>query len=345
MTSDSLFENRPNTRHAKSEQPELTEFVNEDCEDEHNAVVGDLRIGCFAGGCVWCMVAPFQQLPGVKSVTSGYIGGHIENPSYEDICTGESGHYEAVEVKYDPTLISYAELLKVFWLQIDPTDAGGQFADRGSQYHTAIFYHDADQKEIAEKSKQEEAAKRQQPIATKILEATKFYPAEEYHQDYHLKQPMHYKRYSEGSGRARYIEAAKRAGLSDIQCYVTQENGTERPFANEYWDHHEDGIYVDIVSGEALFASVHKFDSGTGWPSFYQCLESTEQREDTSHGMRRVEVRSRIADSHLGHLFPDGPKPTGLRYCINSAALRFIPVSEMEAAGYPQYLNLFNKTK
>ncbi len=288
------------------------------------------------------MVAPFKQLTGVKQVLAGYTGGQTLNPSYEDICSGETGHYEVVQITYDPQLVSYENLLKVFWLQVDPTDAGGQFADRGSQYLSAIFYHDEEQRIIAEKSKQEEASKREKSVATQILPATVFYAAEEYHQDYYLKQPMHYKRYQESSGRARYIEAAKRAGLSDIQCYVTQENGTERPFMNEYWNHHEEGIYVDIVSGEALFASVHKFDSGTGWPSFYQSLEGTEQHEDISHGMRRVEVRSRIADSHLGHLFPDGPKPSGLRYCINSAALRFVPVSEMEAEGYKQYLNLFN---
>jgi len=297
----------------------------------------------FAGGCFWCMVAPFKQLTGVQEVKAGYTAGHVKNPSYKDISTGESGHYEAVEITYDPKLVNYADLLKVFWLQIDPTDTNGQFADRGPQYRTAIFYSNEEQRELAEKSKQEEANKRQKPIATQILAAVKFYEAEEYHQDYHLKQPLHYKRYSEGSGRAKYIETNKRAGLNPNQCYVTRENGTEKPFANEYWNHHEAGIYVDIISGEALFASVHKFDSGTGWPSFYQSLEGTEQREDNSHGMSRVEVRSRIADSHLGHLFPDGPKPTGLRYCINSAALRFIPVAELEAQGYGKYLSLFKK--
>ncbi len=285
------------------------------------------QLATFAGGCFWCLVPPFKQLKGVSQVLCGYIGGDLENPSYEDICSGETGHYEAVQISFNPELISYEDLLRVFILQIDPTDPGGQFADRGSQYKTAIFYHDDSQKNQAEKFLQ--SLQYDKPIATQILMATKFYEAEDYHQDYHSKQPLRYQFYREGSGRSRYIDAQLKSKLSAEQYAVTQQCGTERPFDNEYWDNHEEGIYVDIVSGEPLFASSHKFDSGTGWPSFFQPINpnSIVEIEDTSHGMRRIEVRSRLSDSHLGHLFYDGPH--GVRYCINSSALRFVPLKEI----------------
>jgi methionine-R-sulfoxide reductase len=142
-------------------------------------------------------------------------------------------------------------------------------------------------------------------------------------------------------------DADVKAKLTPAQYEVTQCSATEPPFRNEFWDHHEPGIYVDVVSGEALFASTDKFDSGTGWPSFVRPLEkeNVTERVDNSHGMRRVEVRSTAADSHLGHVFPDGPGPTGLRYCINSASLRFIPLAKLEEAGYGRYEALFEKLK
>ena len=135
--------------------------------------------------------------------------------------------------------------------------------------------------------------------------------------------------------------------LTSVQYEVTQCSATEPPFRNEFWNHHEPGIYVDVVSGEPLFASTDKFDSGTGWPSFTRPLEKANVTEhaDDSHGMRRVEVRSANADSHLGHVFPDGPGPSGLRYCINSASLRFIPAAKLEESGYGQYRTLFEKAK
>ncbi|MGE5579418.1 MAG: peptide-methionine (S)-S-oxide reductase MsrA [Bacillota bacterium] len=298
----------------------------------------------FAGGCFWCMVQPFAKLAGVKEVVAGYTGGHVQNPTYEQVCSGRTGHYEAVQVIYDPSELSYERLLDTFWDQIDPTDPSGQFADQGPQYRTAIFYHDEEQKRAAEESKAalDRSGRFDKPVATQILPAATFYPAEEYHQDYYKTNPEHYKRYKTGSGREAFI---RKHTLTPEQYRVTQENATEPPFRNEYWDHNEPGIYVDVVSGEPLFSSLDKFDSGCGWPSFTKPIKegSVVEKRDLSHGMVRTEVRSEVADSHLGHVFDDGPKPTGLRYCINSAALRFIPVEGLEKEGYGEYLGLFGK--
>lgn len=304
----------------------------------------DTAYATFAGGCFWCMVQPFARIDGVSEVLAGYTGGTTPNPSYEQVCSGKTGHYEAVRVAYDPSRVSYRKLLDVFWAQIDPEDPEGQFADKGSQYRTAIFYHDEAQKEAAEESKSVLQTSgdpgRHGRVATQILPASQFYPAEEYHQDYYKKNPLRYEMYRMGSGREQYLRKRR---LTPEQYRVTQENSTEPAFRNEYWDNHESGIYVDVVSGEPLFSSADKFDSGCGWPSFTKPLDrdSVAEREDTSHSMTRTEVRSRQADSHLGHVFEDGPEPTGLRYCINSAALRFIPVERLEEEGYGEYLRLF----
>jgi peptide methionine sulfoxide reductase msrA/msrB len=334
-------------------------------------------VAIFAGGCFWCMEPPFEKLDGVLDVVSGYTGGKEPDPTYGEVSSGRTGHAEAIEVRYDPARISYGALLDVFWRQIDPTDAGGQFVDRGTQYRTGIFYLDEDQRRLAERSKAElEGSGRfSEPIVTAIVRAGRFHPAEAYHQDYHATHPAEYKRYRSGSGRDAFLDRVwgaereppradpgrhehpnegketfmkptdeeLRQRLTPEQYQVTQHAGTERPFANAYWDDKREGIYVDVVSGEPLFSSTDKFDSGTGWPSFLRPLVAGNvvEREDDRLTMRRTEVRSRLADSHLGHVFDDGPAPTGQRYCINSAALRFIPKEDLEREGYGEYLKLF----
>lgn len=323
-----------------------------------------------AGGCFWCTEGEYNHAPGIVKAISGYTGGTKENPTYEEVGAGIGGHREAVLVYYEPTIISIEGLLQKYWKHIDPTDEGGQFADRGHQYTTAIYYYTDEQKLAAEKSKKEidDSKKFNKPVATEILAAAKFYPAEEYHQDYKDKNPVRYNYYREGSGRNEFIRLHWQDGstttspisnidnqytklsddeikkiLTDEQYKVTQKNGTERPFQNKYWNNEEVGIYVDIVSGEPLFLSTDKFDSGTGWPSFVKPVtdDVVTLHEDNSIFSTRTEVRSKIADSHLGHVFPDGPSDRGgQRYCMNSASLRFVPLSEMEKEGYGKYVSM-----
>lgn len=319
------------------------------------------ELATFAGGCFWCMVKPFDEQHGIVKIVSGYTGGEKENPTYEEVCSGTTGHYEAVQITFDPEVFPYEKLLEIYWQQIDPTDPGGQFYDRGTSYQTAIFYHNDKQKQLAEQSKQQlaESGRFHKPIVTKILPAKPFYPAEDYHQDFYKKNPIRYEAYNKASGREDFIRKHWRdkminkdlnelkKKLTPIQFEVTQNNGTEPPFHNEYWNETRDGIYVDIVSGKPLFSSKDKYDAGCGWPSFTKPIDEEEivEKLDLSHNMVRTEVRSKSADSHLGHVFNDGPGPSGLRYCINSAALKFIPKEKLVEEGYGEYLSLFEDEK
>lgn len=352
-------------------------------EDMSTPMKGDYEVATLAGGCFWCTESDLEKLDGVVDVVSGYAGGSLENPTYKQVSSGKSGHIEVIQVTFDPKIVSYEQVLDQLFRHMDPTDNKGSFVDRGPQYRPAIFFHNEDQQVIAQEFMNEiDAAKvYPKPLATELIEFKKFWPAEDYHQDYYKRNPIRYKYYRNGSGRDKYLdlvfgedrednpktlrqyideqkmaqnvkpyakpsESEIKKMLTDKQYYVTQEEGTERPFKNEYWDNKAEGIYVDIVSGEPLFSSTDKYKSGTGWPSFTKPINKAYITEEDDFALfsKRTEIRSKFADSHLGHVFSDGPKPTGLRYCMNSAAMRFVAKADLKKEGYGEYLYLFNQS-
>lgn len=302
-----------------------------------------------AGGCFWGTEKYLSLIRGVIQTEVGYANGNTENPTYEQVCYENTGHAEAIKVEYDDKKISLSFLLDLFYQSIDPTSINRQGGDRGMQYRTGIYYeNDADLTKI-EQSISRLQNSYEKPIAIEVVPLKNYTKAESYHQKYLDKNPHGYchigisafaKARNAIVNPALYAKKNKvelETALSPLSYEVTMNNATEPPFRNEFHNHFEEGIYVDITTGEPLFSSEDKFDSHCGWPSFSKPIDpnTTREKTDKTHNMIRTEVRSRVGDAHLGHLFNDGPEQLGgMRYCINSASLRFVPKSDMKKEGY-----------
>ncbi|OWA37181.1 peptide-methionine (S)-S-oxide reductase [Saccharibacillus sp. O16] len=296
----------------------------------------------FAGGCFWCMVAPFDELPGIIEVVSGYTGGHTVNPTYEEVASETTGHAEAVQITFDPALFPYTRLLELFWQQIDPTDSGGQFQDRGASYRTAIFVHNEDQRQEAEASKQalQKSGRFKGRIVTEIVDAGPFYPAEEEHQGYYKRSFGHYRLYRQHSGRDEFLRdhwntdadrERLRRELSDLEYRVMVLGEMEPPYDNAYWNEQRPGLYIDRWSGDVLFDARYRYDAGDGWLAFSRTADShlVRRKADLGGGEVRTALISRLTGLRLGYLLYDGPTEEKLHYRVNSAALRFIPEEQL----------------
>lgn len=307
-----------------------------------------------AGGCFWGTEKYLASIRGVTETETGYANGGTQNPAYEDVCRG-SGHAETVRVRYDPALLPLEFLLELYYDSVDPLSLNRQGGDAGVQYRTGVYYTDPADEAVIRRSLSALQKKYDRPVRIEVLPLAHFYPAEEYHQKYLDKNPGGYchippKKFERAAralvnpaGFQKPDEETLQKILTPLQYRVTQESATEPPFSNAYFNDFRPGIYVDVTTGEPLFSSSDKFESGCGWPSFSKPVDPSvlQNRDDLSHGMLRTEVRSRAGDAHLGHVFPDGPKESGgLRYCINSASLKFIPKEEMEKEGYGYLLFL-----
>jgi len=304
-----------------------------------------------AGGCFWGTARLLSLVPGVISTRAGYANSTIPSPTYEQVCTGRTHAAETVEVTYDDTRVGLTDLLILYFRSIDPLSLNKQGGDTGTQYRTGIYYTDPADRPVIDAQIATIQRRNTAPVMVETMPLQNFYPAEEYHQDYLVKNPGGYchvdpalfKEAREMKPRHTADKEALKARLTPLQWEVTQHAATEQPYVNEYDNEFRRGIYVDIIDGTPLFVSSKKYNSGCGWPAFSRPIDSSlmEEHLDTSYGRVRTEVRSASSGSHLGHVFNDGPEEDGgLRYCINSAALRFIPAEEMPAAGYADYLPL-----